>query len=116
MDSFADSFRTYNNAKRAKGKVRVAVIDDGIDGTLGTWGHSIVDGKLFVAHEFDRIEEYFVCHSGHGTLMAELIRRICPVAQLYIAKLTETRGYIPAMEAAEVNSLLLFCVTTDNFC
>ncbi|GAB1319911.1 hypothetical protein MFIFM68171_10121 [Madurella fahalii] len=88
--------------------VKIAVIGDGADLTdaeLTRDGHgSIVDGKSFVGpyHNANRIEEYFVCASGYGTLTTRLIRRICPPADLYIAKLPRKPGSLgPVAEAVE---------------
>lgn len=82
-------------------EVRVAIIDDGVD-------HMQPDIKGYV-HEgvsFYTERESFHKHSnsvpnpwypfyfssqGHGTLMAQLVLRVCPMAQLYIARLNQ--GY-----------------------
>jgi hypothetical protein len=86
MDSFASFVRTLGDT--ANGEVRVAVIDDGLDVTLGYFQDNIAEGKSY-CELGGRIRDYFVCPSGHGTLMASLICRICPTAKLYIVKLQE---------------------------
>lgn len=68
--------------------VTVALIDDGADIT-----HPELKGNNFPGKSFDlyndglRVSPFWTSDSGHGTLMARLIHRICPSAMIHIIKL-----------------------------
>lgn len=68
--------------------VRVAVIDDGVDLSCGEFSGSITMGVSFALHpENVGIRPYYLSSSGHGTLMAKLIHRVCPAVNLYVARI-----------------------------
>ncbi|KAH8802523.1 putative subtilisin [Xylogone sp. PMI_703] len=71
--------------------VKIAIIDDGIDATMYDFQAKIAGGATFCPypHSADLVNSYFVPRGKHGTLMAQLICRICPGTQLYIARLEE---------------------------
>jgi len=67
-----------------KPSVKVALIDDGckltdLDGTQEGW-----------TFRQDK-QEYFVGPCEHGTEMARCIRQICPMAELYLARLDDSQ-------------------------
>ncbi|KAJ3547139.1 hypothetical protein NM208_g1666 [Fusarium decemcellulare] len=64
--------------------VKIALLDDGCKLT-GLHGKQI--GKSFRADG----QEYFVGDCEHGTQMACCIREVCPMAELYIARLDDSR-------------------------
>ncbi|KAF3170663.1 hypothetical protein TWF788_010126 [Orbilia oligospora] len=68
-------------------KGKVAIIDDGViladDGVQG-----IVRGSSF---DFSR-QPYFGERSRHGTHMVSSLREVCPMAELYIGRLDDTRS------------------------
>jgi hypothetical protein len=70
--------------EKKRPSVRVALLDDGakLDG---------LDGRQ--KGESFRLDnaEYFVGPCSHGTEMARCIREICPMAELYIARLDDSR-------------------------
>lgn len=94
MKEFADCFRNIKGIKNhnndsSLNPVTVALIDDGVD-----IGHTDLRGDKFLGKSFDpfgedswRINPFWVSAVGHGTLMARLIRHICPSAVIYIIKL-----------------------------
>jgi hypothetical protein len=101
MEEFASCFRKIKGvndqrADPALNPITVALIDDGTDIT-----HSELNGKEFPGksfHEYSdgsswRVSPYWDSASGHGTLMARLIHRICPSAIIYVIKL---QTYVPA--------------------
>ncbi len=74
--------------------IKIAVIDDGIDTALDDF-----TGKIQVGESFYRLSEltgrrgaYYVPSGPHGTLMAQLICRVCPMVKLYIAQLEVLPG------------------------
>lgn len=71
--------------------IKVAVIDDGIDGFENDLSGSIANGTSFCrsSDSENLIRTYYVSSGGHGTTMARLIRRMCPKVKLYIARLEE---------------------------
>jgi hypothetical protein len=95
MEHFASYFRQIR-ALRDKitdsslGPVEVALIDDGTDimhpdlkgmNFLGKSFHHYKEGSTW------RVSPYWDSSSGHGTLMARLIHRICPSAVIHVIKL-----------------------------
>ncbi|KAH8672868.1 peptidase S8/S53 domain-containing protein [Tricladium varicosporioides] len=87
--------------------IKVAVIDDGIDGFGNDLSGSIAHGVSFCrsSDSENLIRTYYVSSGGHGTKMARLIRRICPTVKLYVARLEEYRSsgkrFITARSATE---------------
>ncbi|KAH8892234.1 subtilisin-like protein [Thozetella sp. PMI_491] len=94
MDDFADRIQNINPAKLDAMKneklgqpIKVALIDDGVNTS-----HRTIQGKIQGGMSFDpglenRPSPYYVTETGHGTVMADLICRVCPVAKLQIFKL-----------------------------
>lgn len=93
MEEFADHFRQIKGIRDRMGDaslnpVTVALIDDGTDIT-----HDELKGNNFPGKSFDlyndgwRVSPFWASASGHGTLMARLIKRICPSAMIYTIKL-----------------------------
>lgn len=87
--------------------IKVAIIDDGVDGFDPTVSQSIANGVSFCRGSSDLVQSYYVSSGGHGTMMARLILRMCPTAKLYVARLQEYRStsgkrFITAESATEV--------------
>ena len=90
--------------------IKVAVIDDGIDGFQDELYDNIAAGASFCrsSDSGSLIRTYYVASGGHGTKMAQLIRRVCPKVKLYVARLqeykspTDKKRFITARSAAEV--------------
>lgn len=77
------------NVSEKKPSVRVALLDDGVnvknlDGVQEGW-----------SFRPDKVS-HFVGPCSHGTEMARCIRAICPMAELYIARLDDSRKRDPA--------------------
>jgi hypothetical protein len=73
--------------------VRVALLDDGVDWYFAN-EHSCV-GQTFYAdrsQDFGGRRPWYSSTTDHGTLMAALIRKICPNAKLYVARLDQTES------------------------
>lgn len=66
-------------------KVKVAVIDDGVSPTYQSVGEYLHHPGW--PHRGERAQENFTSTNGHGSKMAYLITRICPFAEIYVAKL-----------------------------
>lgn len=120
MDTFAtfidDAFDTETSLRRSQKAepledIRVAIIDDGIDGFDPSVSKKIEKGVSFcrplAPGSADLVRSYYVSSGGHGTMMAKLVSRICPPARLYIARLQEYtasngKRYISPESATEV--------------
>jgi len=88
-------------------RVTVALIDDGVDISERSLNAKIIGGRSFCQRDKYLSKPYYVTSGGHGTIMASLICRVCPSAQLYIVKLDEYLGetgkrQITAKSAAKV--------------
>jgi subtilisin family serine protease len=97
MEKFAAFIRTYRRRMkemyptRTFRQIKVALIDDGVDGLNAELSKSIEAGQTFSIREGGNYNSYFTSSKGHGTIMAMLIRKICPNVRLYVAKLDEER-------------------------
>ena len=119
MESFAEYVENLRERKpRLKSKskpeinrtIKVAVLDDGftlID-NLDSFKENKVYGAIFDGEMDEGItttslqgsdggdakfpQAEFYSRRGHGNLMTQLIRKICPKAEFYIAKLEEIGG------------------------
>ncbi|OQU98118.1 hypothetical protein CLAIMM_03946 [Cladophialophora immunda] len=73
--------------------IRVALIDDGVDTTNRSLRGRAYHGRSFA---FDQGGEknypYWMSDSGHGTIMARFIRKLCPTADIYIIKVATRQG------------------------
>jgi len=90
--------------------VKVALIDDGVD----VCNHPIFDDKILDGKTFgytpdgEKAKPWYVSESKHGTIMADMILRVCPMAKIYPLRLDTTeqkaKGSITIMpeSAAEV--------------
>lgn len=67
-------------------EVIVALIDDGVDNTHPPLVGKILPGETF-AYNGDRVRPWFVSESGHDTIMASMICRVCPMAKIYPIRL-----------------------------
>jgi hypothetical protein len=99
MDSFALQIQGVpmpeTRRDDLKDPITVAVIDDGVDLCLPALRGKIYSGTSF---DHDGPDEnipvpYYVSQTGHGSVMATSVCRVCPVAKLHIYKLeTHTIG------------------------
>lgn len=100
MDRFVSFVRNIPETGR---EVRIAMIDDGVDKLREDFEDSIVDGISFFSPQKDQFagtRPYYFSTSGHGTVMAKTIRRLCPTAKLYVARLDQGVNGEPTIESA----------------
>ncbi|KAI0440206.1 subtilisin-like protein [Xylaria telfairii] len=87
MDNFADFVHEICDEKGKK--VTVALIDDGVKSRYENLDDNIDGGESWVIQS--NLQEpqspYLTSIRGHGTIMAYLVRRVCPEARLYVLKL-----------------------------
>jgi hypothetical protein len=106
--------------------VRVAIFDGGTSQELkgSTLWPPIAEDESFCTEEdadghFALTNPYYFSSGGHGTLMARLVRAVCPKAKLYVARLHQCHGtgapQFTAESAAKVKfrSKFVECVLTD---
>ncbi|PYI33496.1 hypothetical protein BP00DRAFT_117362 [Aspergillus indologenus CBS 114.80] len=91
MDNFADFIQNIRPPTGWKEDVRVALIDDGVDIEEKTLRGKIIGGRSFCPRDYAQNlqRSFYVSGSGHGTVMASLICRVCPTAKLFVVKLAE---------------------------
>lgn len=95
MDQFARAVKINDrHFKPQAPRVKVAIIDDGIDSSCPSIRKNIVTGTSFhyKGGRSDRPVDYWTSPGGHGTEMAKMVCRICPTAQLYSIRLGEGSG------------------------
>ncbi len=124
MDKFADEIQNVKVPSTdnvvLKNDIKVALIDDGADPYVESLRGKIKGGESFdrgYPHE-NGPSPYYTSSKGHGTVMADMICRVCPMAKLYVYKLethssinpatqTQTNDQISAESAALVSHLPL---------
>ncbi|PVH79900.1 hypothetical protein DL98DRAFT_515795 [Cadophora sp. DSE1049] len=93
MDEFATWMKKIKGLKAEQedpvlNPVTVALIDDGVEITHEDLRSQKLSGKSFDYYQDDwLVSPYWNSASGHGTLMARLIQRVCPSAVIYVIKL-----------------------------
>lgn len=94
MESFATFIRNIADAELPSDRrpIKVAVIDDGIDAVYNEeqFSATLKGGESFCTGR--KRPPYFFSSTGHGTLMADLVQRVCPKVHLYVARLDELQG------------------------
>lgn len=115
IDEFADFIQNVDPPLPLPEEVSIALIDDGVDINEQSLHSKIIGGRSF--YQRDKLQNlskpYYVTSSGHGTVMASLICRVCPTARLYVIKLDEYtnetgRRVFTARSAAKVIFLSAF--------
>lgn len=108
MDKFADEIQNvkvpFSDAVDLKSDIKVALIDDGADPYVESLRGKIKGGESFdrgYPHE-NGPSPYYTSSKGHGTVMADMICRVCPMAKLYVYKL-ETHSSINSATQTQTN-------------
>jgi hypothetical protein len=116
MDEFADFIQNVDSPLALHEPVTIALIDDGVDINERSLHAKIIGGRSFCQRDkFQNLSvPHYVTTGGHGTVMASLICRVCPKAQLYVVKLDEhvsedSTRQITAKSAAKVRPCLSLC-------
>jgi hypothetical protein len=104
IDMFAAELKTLmdkiGKAYHSGDEVTVALIDDGVDICEKAFRDRIIHGKS-LGYYWDgdqgdqRAKQWYVSETGHGTVMAHMILRVCPMAKIYPIKLDiakDTKG------------------------
>lgn len=109
MDDFADFIQNVEPPIPSVEPITLALIDDGVDIGEQSLHAKIIGGRSFCQRDkYQNLSKpYYVTSGGHGTVMASLICRVCPRAQLYVIKLDEhisegNKRQITAKSAARV--------------
>lgn len=89
MKSFADFIQNFPIEENDRPKIKVALVDDGVDVTYENLSRNIKRGETYSKRHDGLCNAYYQSTNGHGTVMACLIRRMCPNVRLYVAKLDE---------------------------
>ncbi|KAI1747317.1 hypothetical protein F4782DRAFT_444103 [Xylaria castorea] len=112
MDTFADEIQNVGTPSTKHGELRrditVALIDDGVNVDTPTVAGKVIGGATFDHWDPDENgpSPYFVSASGHGTVMADMICRVCPTAKLYVFKL-ETHSSQNSMTGSQTHNQIV---------
>lgn len=95
MDNFAtyahnisQEYEPYLGEDKKPRHIRVALIDDGFDISNQSLHEKVLGGRSFCVKD-GLNAPYWATNRSHGTLMASLICRVCPMARLYVLRLDE---------------------------
>ncbi|KAK0662083.1 putative peptidase [Cercophora samala] len=112
MDAFADEIQNVpvppTQHKLLKKDITVALIDDGVNIDTPTIAGKVIGGATFDRGEPDENgpSPYFISASGHGTVMADMICRVCPTAKLYVFKLETHLSQDPLADGQTHNQIV----------
>ncbi|CAI7570067.1 unnamed protein product [Penicillium glandicola] len=95
LRDFADFLKNAKVSHSRLKRVKIAIIDDGIDTTLPELSDRIKNGESFYHLDPFAVHRgaYYVPSGAHGTLMARCICQVCPMADLYIGQLETLPGF-----------------------
>lgn len=86
VKDFLLSRQNKGTVERVEDDVVVALIDDGVDIFDTPYSNQVLEGKSFDFHN-GKVRPPFSSAKGHGTVMANMILRICPMAKVYPIRL-----------------------------
>ncbi|RGP62914.1 intracellular serine protease [Fusarium sporotrichioides] len=93
-DTVANFLKIRQNsgtAERVESDVVVALIDDGVDKFEIGRPSQVLEGKSFDFHD-ERVNPPYLSAQGHGTEMASMILRVCPMAKVYPIRMKTYRS------------------------
>jgi hypothetical protein len=86
VTDFLNSKHNQNTPDGLEGNVVLALIDDGVDMFDTPQTNQILEGKSFDFHD-EKVRPSFSSANGHGTVMASMILRVCPMVKVYPIRL-----------------------------
>jgi hypothetical protein len=86
VNDFIDSRQDGRTPEGLENDVVLALIDDGVDMFDIPQTNQILEGKSFDFHA-EKVRPPFSSAKGHGTVMASMILRVCPMAKVYPIRL-----------------------------
>jgi len=86
VDDFLESRQNRGTAGRVEEDIVLALIDDGVDMFDKALTNRILEGKSFDFHD-GKVRPPFSSAKGHGTVMASMILRVCPMVKVYPIRL-----------------------------
>jgi hypothetical protein len=87
VQDFLDSNQNRPTAEGLESDVVVALIDDGVDRfNTPLEANRVLNGKSFDFHD-GMVRPSYSSAKGHGTVMASMILRVCPMAKIYPIRL-----------------------------
>jgi len=116
MDTFVNfainSSIAVNNLK--KRNIRVALIDNGVDGSHEKLEQVIHLGTSYCCHPHrcGQLNSYWAPSRAHGTQMASLIHRVCPEIDLYVARIQDMEA--EDSRQIDVESVVKVLVTPES--
>ncbi|KAH7235339.1 peptidase S8/S53 domain-containing protein, partial [Fusarium tricinctum] len=78
--------QTLASLQKLRKDAVVALIDDGVNTFDPTFSKRFMEGKTFDYRD-DGVGQYYISETGHGTDMARMILKVCPMASIYSIKL-----------------------------
>ncbi|KAF5703618.1 intracellular serine protease [Fusarium mundagurra] len=95
--------------------VVVALIDDGVDVYGSPVSANIIGGKSFALDKTKNMPSpYFISELGHGTAMAEALKRACPLVKIYPIRVNIDGGSESGQSSVEARSVALAIETAIN--
>jgi hypothetical protein len=84
-------------------KIKIAIIDNGIDIGAGKFAKLVKRGQSFVDGHADCKLPWFTAMDPHGTQMADLITKVNPMCELYIYRVAIHRHDVDLSAAVQVS-------------
>ncbi|XXG99624.1 hypothetical protein Hte_005965 [Hypoxylon texense] len=81
--------------------VKIALIDNGVNVRHPEVANIIVGESFYDPSSSNGFRDFFADPSTHGTQMAICIRKVCPMAKLYVARLDDSKGEFTVASALQ---------------
>jgi hypothetical protein len=102
--------RTKNDLESLVKPVVVALIDDGVDSCDPAFAGRAIEGVTF-DYEDRAVGQYYISGKGHGTEMARMICKVCPMASIYSIRLKMHSS--PDKETSTIDAISAALVSSD---
>ncbi|ENH71417.1 hypothetical protein FOC1_g10007649 [Fusarium oxysporum f. sp. cubense race 1] len=86
VTNFLETRQNSGTTERVESDVVIALVDDGVDKFEIGRPDQVLEGKSFDFHD-ERVNPPYLSAQGHGTTMASMILRVCPMAKVYPIRL-----------------------------
>ena len=114
LKNFHDFYAGCNKTRGDDQRIKVAVIDTGVDGTLSTLSECILDGVSLVEDFEGRESPWWLASHPHGTQMASFIHQLDPFCYLYVIKICDEYGGVHGDTLAQVRLISCWCLASTS--
>ncbi|KAI1207925.1 uncharacterized protein F4807DRAFT_433754 [Annulohypoxylon truncatum] len=94
-----ESYNEEDNNGDSGPRVKIALIDNGVNIRHREVGNITAGESFYDSSSPNGFRDFVADPSAHGTQMAICIRKVCPMAKLYVARLDDSKGQFTVASA-----------------